>query len=95
MHFTGAIFSDDLMMGALSEVADPAERVFKACAAGCDMMLLCNDQRAIDLVLDSIDLSPLGEKTQGRIEKMRLRDIPGPNGQMLIDAKERVINPEL
>ena len=95
LHFTGVIFSDDLMMGALSEVADPVERVFKARAAGCDMMLLCNDQRAIDLVLDSVDLSPLGEKTQGRVEKMQLRDIPGPNGQMLIDAKERVINPEL
>jgi len=95
LHFTGLIFSDDLMMGALSEVADPVERVFKARTAGCDMMLLCNDQRAIDLVLDSIDLSPLGEKTQGRVEKMRLRDIPGPNRQMLIDAKERVINPEL
>ena len=95
LRFTGVIFSDDLMMGALSEVADPAERVLKAHTAGCDMMLLCNDQRAIDLVLDSIDLSPLGEKTQGRVEKMRLRDIPGPNRQMLIDAKERVINPEL
>jgi nitrous oxide reductase accessory protein NosL len=58
-------------------------------------MLLCNDQRAIDLVLDSVHLSPLDEKAQVRIEKMRLRDIPGPNGQMLIDAKERVINPEL
>ena len=95
LHFTGVIFSDDLMMGALGEVADPTERTLKARTAGCDMMLLCNDQRAIDLVLDSTDLSPLDEKTQTRIEKMRLRDIPGPNGQMLIDAKERVINPEL
>ncbi len=95
LHFTGAIFSDDLMMGALSEVADPAERVFKARAAGCDMMLLCNDQRAIDLVLDSVNLSPLGEKTQARIENMRLQNISGPNGQMLIDAKDRVNNPEL
>lgn len=95
LHFTGVIFSDDLMMGALSEVTDPVERVFKARTAGCDMMLLCNDQRAIDLVLDSVDLSPLDEKTQARIDKMRLRDIPGPNRQMLIDAKERVINPEL
>ena len=95
LRFTGVIFSDDLMMGALSEVADPAERVLKAHTAGCDMMLLCNDQRAIDLVLDSVDLWPLDEKTQARIEKMRLRDIPGPNGQTLIDAKERIINPEL
>jgi beta-N-acetylhexosaminidase len=95
LHFTGAIFSDDLMMGALSEVRDPVERVFKARTAGCDMMLMCNDQRAIDLVLDSVDLSPLDWETQARIEKMRLRDVPGPDRQMLIDAKERVINPEL
>ena len=95
LRFTGVIFSDDLMMGALSEVADPAERVFKARTAGCDMMLLCNDQPAIDFVLDSAHLSPRDEKTQARIEKMQLRDIPGPNGQMLINAKERVINPEL
>jgi beta-N-acetylhexosaminidase len=95
LHFTGVIFSDDLMMGALSEVSDPVERVFKASTAGCDMMLLCNDQHAIDQVLDSIHLSPLNEKTQARIDKMRLRDISGPNRQMLIDAKERVINPQL
>jgi beta-N-acetylhexosaminidase len=95
LRFTGVIFSDDLMMGALSEVADPVERVLKARTAGCDMMLMCNDQPAIDFVLDSAHLSPRDEKTQVRIEKMQLRDIPGPNGQTLIDAKERVINPEL
>ncbi len=95
LRFTGVIFSDDLMMGALSEVADPVERVLKARTAGCDMMLMCNDQPAIDFVLDSAHLSPRDQKTQARIEKMQLRDIPRLNGQMLIDAKERVINPEL
>ncbi|MDB3946304.1 beta-N-acetylhexosaminidase, partial [Gammaproteobacteria bacterium] len=95
LHFTGVIFSDDLMMGALREITDPAERALKAFTAGCDMMLLCNDQPAIDFVLDSVHLSPRGEKMQARIEKMQLRDIQGPTGQMLIDAKERVINPEL
>jgi beta-N-acetylhexosaminidase len=95
LHFTGVIFSDDLMMGALREITDPAERILKAYTAGCDMMLLCNDQPAVDFVLDSVHLSPRGEKMQARIEKMQLRDIPGPTGQMLIDAKERVINPEL
>jgi beta-N-acetylhexosaminidase len=41
LRFSGAAFSDDLEMGALAEFGDLPERAALACAAGCDLLLLC------------------------------------------------------
>jgi beta-N-acetylhexosaminidase len=54
-EFQGAIFSDDLaMVGALG-AGTPAQRAEKAFRAGCDMVLLCNDPEALDLLLEDLD----------------------------------------
>jgi len=53
--FEGAIFSDDLaMVGALG-AGTPAQRAEAAFSAGCDMVLLCNDPEALDLLLEELN----------------------------------------
>lgn len=53
-HFEGAIISDDMSMQAAAEFGSPAERVFKALQAGCDLVLVCNDPQATDEVLSKL-----------------------------------------
>ena len=42
LGFSGAVFSDDLEMGALSAFGDLPERCALAAEAGCDLLLLCS-----------------------------------------------------
>jgi beta-N-acetylhexosaminidase len=56
--FSGAVFSDDLLMEGARVAGGIAERASAAMAAGCDFVLVCNRTEAMDVVLDTLRWSP-------------------------------------
>lgn len=58
LAFEGVVFSDDLSMQAAQIAGSPAERAVAARAAGCDVVLVCNDPQAADEVLLALEDSP-------------------------------------
>ncbi len=55
LGFNGLIFSDDLSMAGASGAGDVVARARSAFSAGCDIVLVCNDTRAADELLDSLE----------------------------------------
>ena len=52
--FTGAVFSDDLLMAGADTAGGVADRAAAALEAGCDFALVCNDTAAMDQVLQTV-----------------------------------------
>ena len=69
LGFQGVIFSDDLSMAGASTVGGPPERARAALAAGCDMVLLCNDPEGQNKLLFSLSDAPAPD--QERLERIR------------------------
>lgn len=72
LGFQGVIFSDDLSMAAAEEAGDYGQRAHAALAAGCDMVLVCNNPHAADSVLDAL-VSYENPAAQSRLLRMHGR----------------------
>jgi len=70
LQFNGAVFSDDLSMAGASWAGDYPERAKMALAAGCDMVLVCNNPEAAEQVLEALPIKP-DPKRQRRLAAMR------------------------
>jgi beta-N-acetylhexosaminidase len=71
LNFNGTVFSDDLSMEGAASVGDFPERARLAQAAGCDMILVCNNPAAAEQVLESLPI------TQDPVREQRLNRMQG------------------
>ena len=90
LSFNGPIFSDDLMMSALSTIAAPEGLARMALEAGSDMVLLCNSDEVTDQVLESADLPPQSEANRGRLEMMRPNAAYATDDALMNEAREQL-----
>lgn len=70
LGFTGAIISDDLDMAGAGWAGAPTQRAGLALAAGCDLVLACNDRAAACAILDSLS-APANPLSLQRLEQLR------------------------
>ncbi len=71
LGFGGLIFSDDLAMEGASTAGGLPERARAALAAGCDMVLLCQNPTGQDTLLEALGDLQIAEPR--RLERMRRR----------------------
>lgn len=85
LGFTGAVFSDDLSMEGASIMGPIPQRARKALAAGCDMVLICNQRDAALQTLQQLDIEP---DPVSLMRLARLHGLPGLNQQELLASTQ-------
>jgi len=73
LGFHGCIFADDLTMAGAAAFGDVLARARLAAAAGCDVLPICNDRKAVMSVLDQFKPAVVNPASQARLVHMRGR----------------------
>jgi beta-N-acetylhexosaminidase len=73
LGFHGCIFADDLTMAGAAAFGDVHARARQAAAAGCDVLPICNDRKAVHTVLDQFKPEVVNPASQARLVHMRGR----------------------
>lgn len=76
LGFRGAVFSDDLAMKGADAVGGYPAKAQAALAAGCDMLLVCNDRLGALEVLGALEREPMTWAGAERLARMRARAHP-------------------
>lgn len=66
LGFQGVIISDDLLMAGATVAGNISQRAEKALSAGCDLLLVCNDQAQARVVLETVEF-PMTERDPVKI----------------------------
>ena len=86
LGFGGIIFSDDLSMEGAGVVGGVVERATAALGAGCDMVLVCNNPRGTDELLDGFDYA-MPAVSLARLARMHGRQRPPAMEALRTDAR--------
>lgn len=84
LGFQGCVVSDDLCMRGAAELGGPAERAGAAQAAGCDLLLVCNDREAATRTLAAVD-----PESDAAMRQVRLMALHGREGEADPDRRDR------
>ena len=82
LGFTGAVFSDDVIMKGAKGIGTPLARTLQAIDAGCDMVLVCNDPNSVDTILAA------APTPKDRDSEQRLKKLYGFRGLPALEASE-------
>jgi beta-N-acetylhexosaminidase len=73
LGFHGCIFADDLTMAGAAAFGDVLTRARLAAVAGCDVLPICNNRKAVHAVLDQFKPTVVNPASQARLVHMRGR----------------------
>lgn len=95
LNFDGVIFSDDLSMKGAEVAGSFSDRAKLALAAGCDMVLICNDRQAVLTVLEELEGFKSSTESQQRLSKLQMSSKPMGLSQLKETPKWQQLNTQL